>query len=167
MNKPRDIWRGMFHRCYSENYHLRKPTYKDCFVNNKWKDFKIFKKWYEINYVEGFQLDKDILFKNNKEYSSETCCFVPREINMLFVKSNGIRGKYLIGVNKINNRYRSSITMYNKFNHLGYYETELEAFNVYKLAKENYIKELADKWKNNITESVYNALYDYTVDIND
>ena len=42
-----------------------------------------------------------------------------------------------------------------------------EAFEKYKIAKEKYIKELADKWKNNITESVYNALYDYTVDIND
>ncbi len=28
------------------------------------------------------------------------------------------------------------------------------------------LKELADKWKNNITKSTYNALYNYTVDMN-
>lgn len=42
-----------------------------------------------------------------------------------------------------------------------------EAFYKYKEAKELYIKEVADKWKNQIPEKVHNALYNYVVEITD
>lgn len=44
------------------------------------------------------ELDKDILFKHNKIYSPEKCCFVPSCISCLFTKSDKARGNYLIGV---------------------------------------------------------------------
>ena len=39
-------------------------------------DFQVFSKWYEENYIEGFQLDKDIITKGNRVYGPTTCKFV-------------------------------------------------------------------------------------------
>ena len=47
------------------------------------------------------------------------------------------------------------------------FDTEIEAFNYYKTNKENYIKELAEKWKSKIDERAYQALINYTVEITD
>ena len=54
-----------------------------------------------------------------------------------------------------------------KQEHLGFFNTEIEAFNAYKQAKENYLKELANKWKSQIDERAYNALMNYEVNIDD
>ena len=42
-----------------------------------------------------------------------------------------------------------------------------QAFNVYKKAKESYIKEVAEKWKDRIDTGVYQALLNYKVNIDD
>ena len=42
---------------------------------------------------EVMNLDKDILIKGNKLYSPNTCCFVPKRLNILFVNTNN---KYII-----------------------------------------------------------------------
>ena len=49
----------------------------------------------------------------------------------------------------------------------GFFDTELEAFNVYKTAKESYLKEQAEKYKSQIDPRAYNALMNYTVEIDD
>ena len=51
--------------------------------------------------------------------------------------------------------------------YLGLFNTELEAFYAYKQAKETYIKEVANKWKDQIDPRVYNALMKYEVEITD
>ena len=48
-----------------------------------------------------------------------------------------------------------------------YFNTELEAFNAYKTAKESFIKEQANKWKGKIDERAYEALMSYKVEITD
>ena len=48
-----------------------------------------------------------------------------------------------------------------------YFNTELEAFNAYKTAKESFIKEQANKWKSQIDNRAYNALMNYEVEITD
>ena len=48
-----------------------------------------------------------------------------------------------------------------------YFNTELEAFNTYKEAKESFIKEQANDWKSQIDDRAYNALMNYTVEITD
>ena len=50
---------------------------------------------------------------------------------------------------------------------LGIFKTEIEAFNAYKKAKESFVKEQADKWKDQIDERAYEALMNYEVDIDD
>ena len=54
-----------------------------------------------------------------------------------------------------------------KSEHLGYFKTELEAYNAYKKAKESFIKEQANEWKGKIDERAYNALMNYQVEITD
>ena len=84
------VWYSMLQRCYKECY-INKPTYKDCTVCDEWLCFENFEKWYNENYYEVddeiMNLDKDILVKGNKIYSPETCCFVPKRINILFVNT--------------------------------------------------------------------------------
>ena len=167
-------WQSMLERCYDEKSLNKHPTYKGCTVCDEWKSFSIFCEWCLNNYYsidnEEMHLDKDILIKNNKIYSPKTSIFVPQRINKLLLKHNNARGKYLIGVtfSKTNNKYiaRCNIDKNNR-KIIGCYDTELEAFNAYKLFKEKYIKQVADKYKTKIPQKLYNALYNYKVEITD
>lgn len=162
------IWKEMLRRCYSELNQIRKPTYIGCTVDEKWHDFQIFSKWCEQNYIDGFQLDKDILFKANKLYSPETCCFVPNEINSLFLKHKENRGECPIGVRKNQSgNFQVSFNKNNKHQTFGTYKTIVEAFNVYKIEKEKHISEIANKWKDKISENVYQILINYEIKITD
>ena len=145
----------------------KQPSYIGCLVDEEWHNFQNFAEWFEDNYVEGWHLDKDILIKGNKIYSPETCCFVPLEINSLFTKSDKIRGEYPIGVSKKDKKYQANVNKNSGFIFLGAFNTPEEAFQVYKTAKEDYIKEVADKWRGQITEQVYQAMYSYQVEITD
>jgi len=165
--KEYDTWSKMLQRCYNEKYREKYPTYKDCTVIKKWLNFQIFAKWFEENYVEGWQLDKDILLKGNKIYSPETCCFVPSEVNNLLLKSGKIRGEYPIGVSKRNKNFISQLKCGGKKVHLGMFSTPEEAFQAYKKAKEFYIKQIAEKYKIQITRECYEALINYKIEITD
>lgn len=164
-------WHSMMDRCYSVKLKNRNCTYADCKACDEWKIFKNFKQWYDDNYYEieneRMHLDKDILVKGNKIYSPETCVFVPQKINTLFVKSNSNRGEYPIGVSKSRNKFEAYITKNNKKINLGHYNTQEEAFSIYKAEKEKYIKEMADKYKEVIPLTLYQAMYNYKVEIDD
>lgn len=162
-------WISMLNRCYNEKKQRECPTYKGCSVCEDWKHFGNFKEWFDKNHVEGWHLEKDILFKRNTVYSPQTCCFVPQEINSLFLRKQRCRGKFPIGVHKTKNgkKYKSFITKWGERVYLGRYNTPEEAFNAYKMAKETYIKEVADKWKDKIEPRVYEAMYNYKVEITD
>ena len=56
-------------------------------------------------------------------------------------------------------------TLNNK--HLGHFNTADQAFQAYKEAKEAYIKEVANKWKNQIDPRVYDALMKWEINIDD
>lgn len=160
-------WNSMLERCYDEKSLEKRPSYKDVTVCEEWHNFQNFAKWFDENYIEGWDLDKDILVKGNKIYSPDTCCFVPPEINNLFIKNDSTRGKYPIGVSKSGVKYRVCFAKNNKIVHIGYYTTPEEAFQAYKVAKEDYIKDTANEWKDLITDKVYEALCNYSVEIND
>ena len=120
--------------------------------------------------IRGWHLDKDLLIKGNKVYNEDSCIFLPQEVNTLLTKSTASRGEHLIGVywNKTNKAFRAMVSKNKgKQEHLGYFDTELEAFNAYKQAKESFIKEQANKWKSEIDPRAYKALMNYTVEITD
>ena len=51
--------------------------------------------------------------------------------------------------------------------HLGSFSTIEKAFEAYKEAKEQCLKDYADKYIDVITDKVYNALYNYKIEIDD
>ena len=175
--KSYSVWNSMLKRCYSGKEQKKYPTYKGCCVCEEWLNYSNFKKWYDENYYEienqTMNLDKDILVKNNKIYSPNTCVFVPQNINNLFTKSNKSRGKYPIGVifNKYVNKYQAHCnTFYNgkrQCKYLGSYNNIEEAFNAYKEFKEANIKQVADEYKDKIPNKLYEAMYNYKVKITD
>ena len=166
--KEYEKWIGMLERCYDEKSLIKHPTYKDVVVCKEWHNFQVFAQWFEENYKENFELDKDILIKGSKVYSSKTCCLVPQEINSLFTKRNKARGKYPIGITiNGNEHYRARLSKNGESFDLGTYLTIEEAFQAYKTAKELWIKEVADKWREQITEPCYEAMYAYQVEITD
>lgn len=164
-------WRSMLRRCYSEKCLERDSTYKDVTVCEEWHNFQNFAQWHEQNWDYRYMnstwnLDKDILIKDNKIYSPETCCFVPQEINkLLTIRSNG-RGQYPIGVIKRGSNFAFQLSKKGKRQKASFPTIEL-AFQAYKTAKENYIKEVADKWKDKISDKVYQSLINYKVEITD
>ena len=50
---------------------------------------------------------------------------------------------------------------------IGTFNTPEEAFYAYKQFKENYIKEVADEYKDRIPQMLYEAMYRYEVEITD
>ena len=170
-------WYHMLTRCYSDKYKKKKPTYEDCKVYEELLNFQNFAKWDSENYyeIEGetMCLDKDILVKHNKIYSPETCVYVPNTINVLFTKSDKIRGNTPIGVNEQKNKFKAQCSVYDFENkkkkriYLGLYETPEQAFEVYKKFKEKYIKQVADYYKDKIPQRLYQALSNYEVEITD
>ena len=171
--KEYEIWCSMLKRCYNDTYQKKNPTYIGCKVSDKFKSYEYFYEWChkQIGFGnEGWHLDKDLLVKGNKIYSENTCVFIPREINSLLVKREALRGEHLIGV-YWNKKASAFIARVNKnkgrSEYLGLFNTEIEAFNSYKTAKEVFIKEQANKYKSQIDPRAYNALMNYTVEITD
>ena len=71
-------WHDMICRCYNEKRLKKFNTYYDCTVCDEWMNFQTFAGWFSENYIEGYELDKDIKIKGNKEYSPDACMFVSR-----------------------------------------------------------------------------------------
>lgn len=166
--KSYGVWARMIQRVYSEVYHIKKPSYIGCSVAEEWHNYQVFAEWYVNNYKEDYQMDKDILFKGNKMYSPETCCFVPLEINTLFVTRKTSRGKYPIGVAKTKSgKFEARFNVNSVLQYAQLHSTPEEAFQAYKTAKEEHIKKVADKWKPFIEERVYQAMYNWKIEITD
>lgn len=164
--KEYELWCSMLKRCYSIKYHTDFPTYAGCTVSENFKYFPYFKDWcnQQIGFDEdGWQLDKDIIVKGNRTYSEDTCCFVPREVNTVVKKKYGTNVETY--ARKPSNRPSAILGIKGKSVHLGTYDTQEEAFLAYKQAKEAYIKEVANRWKDQIDPRVYEALMKYDCDL--
>ena len=167
-------WVDVLKRVYVEK--KSRTSYLDVSVCDEWHNFQNFAEWfynqefYEAKDENGkrYDLDKDILVKGNKIYSPETCCFVPSEINCLFIRNKRFRGNLPIGVTKSGKRFVSRLSKgFGNRVFLGSFKTETEAFLAYKKAKELYLRELAEKYRNKVCNKTYLALVKYEVDVDD
>ena len=100
-------------------------------------------------------------------YAEDTCVLVPQEVNAFFTRhrTNGTQ-KYPTGVS-YNDRSQTKpyTAKYGNGDDLieTYHDNEWSAFLAYKQAKENRAKELAEKWRGQIDDRVYDKLINYKV----
>lgn len=141
---------NMIERCYSEKWHIKHPTYIGCSICDEWKSLSNYKEWFDLNYIDGWVLDKDIIVQGNKVYSPETCAFIPHEVNLFVIGNMARRGDCMVGVSLVTdlrtkNKYlmscRNPIT---KKQETKRYDNELEAHLEWKRRKCEFALMLID-----------------------
>lgn len=176
MTKEYTTWRNMLMRCFDVKYKEAHPAYKNVTCCDEWLLFENFYEWLhsQENFDKWFDgkywaLDKDIIIKGNKIYSPNVCCLVPANVNVLFTQKP--KRNLPVGIYKNGNGYtaRCDNLLIGKTEKLGTHQTVENAFNAYKIYKEDLIKEIAKiEYSNgNIIESCYKSMMLYVVEIND
>lgn len=164
------VWNSLLNRCYSPKYQRMWLTYVGCSASENFKNYSYFHEWCQSQIgfgQEGFQLDKDLLFKGNKLYSEETCLFLPSELNSLLLSRKAGRGKLPLGVSAVKGKFLACCSKGGIYQRIALFDTPEEAHNAYKQAKEAFIKTQAEKWKALIDPRAYAALMAYEVSITD
>lgn len=141
------VWNGMMRRGYCEKLKRRNKTYRDVRVCGEWLTFSVFRSWMEKQDWEGKELDKDLLSRDGKIYSPETCRFIKSSLNKLLNSQLSSRGKYKQGVcyHKKSGKLSSAVRFNSKVQHLGLFVSESDAFSAYALRKSEIIIGEAEK----------------------
>ena len=169
-SKSREVWKSMKARCSKTSSFLKKyPTYKDCKICDEWKDFEVFNKWFNENYIEGNEMDKDLLKNENKLYCPEYCCFVPSKLNLIIGRKNNKKRGLPMGVylERSSSSYVPQMNINGKSNSLGSFKDMNLAAMAYKMAKELEVKRVAKDFfiKRRIDERVYFSLLSWEHDV--
>ena len=170
-------WTGLFARHTIEGQMKDKnASYINSSICNEWYNYQNFALWYD-NYISSlnplyyndYQLDKDILQWNQpyKIYSPNTCCLVPKEINICLNSVYTQNKDVPPGVVKVNTykiKYKAGIHL-DTYTTIGIYDTPEEAFEAYVKIKKERLCFLADKYYsiNAIKKEVYDALYNLEI----
>lgn len=161
LDKAYNAWASMIHRCYNDNYRTRHPAYKGCTVCEDWHRLSNFKAWFYDNYVDGYKLVKDVLVEGNTVYSPETCCFIPGKIIKLFEsKKKSTELPIGIQLDTCRNKYVVTISINDKLEYIGKFDTLKEAITARNKAKYEKAKELIAKYKSsgNLPDKVCDAI---------
>ena len=139
------IWIGMLERCYNKYKQEKYISYVGTIVCYEWHNFQNFAKWYNDNYprIEGikFQLDKDLLQDGieNKVYSSSTCVFLPKRVNLFLANKQSSNTSGFVGVHldKVNRKWAAHVSLFGegKIKHLGRFPTPESAHEAYQSAR--------------------------------
>lgn len=157
--KDYKIWRNMLERCYCEKTQQKFPTYKGCTVCEEWHLFSNFKKWFHDNYIEGWELDKDIMIIDNKVYSPDTCCFVPREINSFLRRSGVNKHSCIYPAGK--GKFRVVLSIDKKHCSLGAFSSFEEAKTVRDEAFKKKLHKVINKYADLLPQRVIDACFSY------
>lgn len=136
-------WTNMLVRGYDEKFNSRQPTYTDVTVCSEWRNsFTVFFQDVKPYIKKGYQLDKDILYFGNKEYSKRACIFVPQWLNTLLNDCGSARGLLPQGViwDDYSGKYQVSCAVDGRRKHLGRFTTTKEASDAYVEFKIAYIE---------------------------
>ncbi len=142
-------WSSILKRVYDTRFHERQPTYSMSSVCADWHSFMKFREWWIANHTEGFAIDKDLL-SDSKEYSTETCLFVPSWLNNFTIDNGADRGEFPIGVHlRMDNglfmaRCNNPISGAREF--LGHFDTPENAHKAWRARKLEIALELSRRW---------------------
>lgn len=156
-------WISMLERCHSEKWKKNKPTYRDVSVVEEWKYFSNFKSWMDKQNVVGdLELDKDILVPGNKVYGPETCCLVPRYLNLAITLGSTSVSLLPVGVS-LPSRYlrkdgsetpKKYVCRINdsegKTRKLGTYRTAMDAHKVWQDNKIAFLEDVLNKYSKDV-----------------
>ena len=117
------VWRSMFARCYSNNYHGYK-NYKYVEVCDEWIYFQTFAEWFYENYYtienDTIVLDKDyktFAYNLNKNYTPKNCIFIPQIFNKIITFQHEVTLNLPVGVKRAtNNKTPYTIETLKKYN---------------------------------------------------
>ncbi len=162
-------WNNMSERCRHGGRSQKFARYFGCY--HEFINFQDFAEWcqFQTGYGnDGWQLDKDLLSVGGKKvYSKETCVFVPIEINNIFGKgSNSIRKRQDLPMGvyaKMYGKFGATICKNGKTFFLGSFSSIELAQSAYINAKEEYVKLVAEKYKDSVDTRVYEKLINYKV----
>lgn len=168
-SKQYNMWTSMLRRCYGGSAAGKDASYEGCFVEEYLHGFENF---YDFvtpmkGFSLGYQLDKDLLVRGNREYRRDRITFLPKIINVAIQGSKkGVKGGNLpagVFYRKDTNKYRAISGEYGKLVHCGQYCDPMDAFYAYKKSKEAYLKKLAIEYKDTIELQAFDALMSYEV----
>ena len=182
--KEYSVWVNMLRRCYNKEHQAKYPSYIGCTVDEKWHNFQNFAEWYNKEYYdigESLEVDKDFKIKGNSIYKDKNCLLIPSRINKIARHRKTLEYNHSIGVRceeyeGVIYGYSAAVQIYNsknrgKLKHLGTFDTPEQAFQAYKQAKEAYIQQAANEYKqkygDKFPDKVYKALMNYRVEITD
>ena len=163
------LWHSILRRSYSEVYHKGKPSYKDVRVSEDWKRLSNFMKDieklpnFDMALSNNWEIDKDVLSNGEKVYSKETCCFLPREINILFTRESTKGLKTGVSYNKRLGKFVASINIGKGSGHIGVYKTEKSAHTAYCKEKQKHLDSLILKYGDKLPENVKFKLKDWFI----
>ena len=164
------LWNSIIRRSYSEVYHKSKPSYKDVRVSEDWRRLSNFIKDieklpnFDLAVSENWELDKDLLGGDQKLYSNNTCCFLPRELNTLFTSESKKGLKKGVFYNKRLGKFTASINRGGKVrSHIGVYETEKSAHTAYCKETQKHLDSLILKYGDKLPENVKFKLKDWFI----
>lgn len=164
MSKSYVYWFNMLTRCYDPTCNRANTYYGKVTVCELWLNYQNFAKWFDstfdYSYMEGWHIDKDLL-SDGLEYSPNSCCFIPGEINSIFKKNNESLYGYPRGVSKKDNKYQASIHRYGKQGYIGLFNTIEEAHEEYLIAKTEYMRELSIKWRYLLGDKICDSILNF------
>lgn len=163
-------WVCILQRCYTEYGLSKNPTYSGVTICDEWRYFTKFKSWVQSQAWEDLDLDKDILKEGNKIYSPETCCFVPKFLN-IFLKDNK-RGEFPLGVHMVyNGKFKAQCRVDGKVKCLGTFKTPEQAHKAWQRAKvietEKVLNSYSvmDCFRTDVAESIYTSIWKLRLDL--
>jgi hypothetical protein len=165
VTKEYSAWTLMLTRCYDEDFKLKWPTYRDCKCADEFFVFQSFASWYtsQIGYSKECHLDKDLMVRDNKLYSPDTCLLLPPQVNTLLnYKRFPDRGLPTgVSYDYKRDKYVAQVNRCGKYVMLGRFNRVEEAEQAYKYAKVEEVRRVGEAYKEVLDPRAYEALINY------
>lgn len=163
MTKEYVMWTNMLSRCYGQPYRnnpANPARYAECTVCEEWHNFQNFAKWCNEQSNFGkprYSLDKDLTEFGNTVYCPAKCCILAPKVNsavkMLQWKKDTDLPR---GVYRIWSRYQIQINGKSST-----YEDPESAGLSYKIKMKEQLTAVAEQYRHEITETIYNNLLNW------
>lgn len=140
--------------------------YKATQCDPVWFNYQVFSKWMTENSptphpTEAMCIDSDLLGYKENMYSPKTCCMLPYGLNIAIQIGNG----YYFCKTRCQWHSRITFTENGRYKSKGgRHDTEKAAKMEYCKLKDAYIKGLAEKYKEYISEQAYLALCNFNTE---